>query len=87
MDFTHQSENLGGGIIYWPKLVHDETCSYVNLEYSTDDEIPPYVRVRDVIIGAGNPFLAASHMSLSAPSAKLNVAGAYFSFGGGENKS
>ena len=33
------------------------------------------------------PLLAASHISLSAPGAKLNVAGAYFSFWGGENKS
>ena len=32
-------------------------------------------------------MLAASHISLSASSAKLNVAGAYFSFGGRENKS
>ena len=35
---------------------------------------------------SGYPLLAASHMALSAPGAKLNVAGAYFSFGGGENK-
>ena len=74
-------------MIYWPKLVHGETRSYVDLEYSIDDGILPDVQVRDVIIGSGDPFLVASHMSLSAPSAKLNVAGAYFSFGGGEKKS
>ena len=40
MNFTHQSAHLGGGMIYWPKLVHDETFSYVDLEYSIDDKLP-----------------------------------------------
>ena len=50
MDFTHQSAHLGGGIIYWPKLVHDETRSYANLECSIDDGILPDVQVRDVMV-------------------------------------
>ena len=50
MDFTHQSAHLGGGIICWPKLLHDETCSYVNLECSIDDGILPDVQVRDVMV-------------------------------------
>ena len=86
MDFTHQSAHLGGGIIYWPSLVHDETCSYVNFECSIDDGILPNVQVRDVIMGAVILF-GGFAQSLSAPSAKLNVAGANFSFEGRENKS
>ena len=50
MDFTHQSAHLGGGIIYWPRLVHDETRSYANLECSIDDGILLDVQVRDVMV-------------------------------------
>ena len=60
--------------------------SYVNFECSIDGGILPDVQVRDVI-WKRLPFLAASHMSLGVQSAKLNVAGAYFNFGEGENKS
>ena len=60
--------------------------SNVNFECFIDGGTLPDVQVRDVMYER-LPFLAVSHMTLSAPSAKLHVAGAYFSFGGGENKS
>ena len=41
---------LTKGIIYWPKLVHDDTRSYANLECSIDDGILPDVQVRDVMM-------------------------------------
>ena len=44
----------------------------------------PSVQVRHFYFGRLPPF-SASRNSLSAPGAKLNVAGAQLSFGGGEN--
>ena len=63
MDFTHQSAHLGGGIICWPELVHDETCSYVNFECFIDDGIPLDVQVRDVMIGAVSLFGGFAHVT------------------------
>ena len=76
---------FGGGYNLLAKV---GTCwvhiSNVSFECYVDSVTLLDVQVRDVKCER-LPFLAASHMSLSAPSAKLNVAGAYFSFGGGEN--